>query len=463
QTVALNAAGIAVDAGVTADLPPGTATDERGLARVVGSSVDLGAFEQQAPQTFVVTTLNDELDSSNPNATLADMAGGTGLSLREALFLANEDPTTADTITFANNLSGGTIDLTLGQLKIDGSATIDGGSNGITVDAQGNSRVFDAVYGTSTINALTITGGNALGYSAGDGGAVQVGSSKVYGCANLTICNSTITNSQAAYGGGIAVNFGNSLQLTSDTISGNNAYLVGGGIANQGTLTLTNSTVENNSSGYIGGGIASDNTLTVIGSTLSGNQVSGLGGGLFPPGYTNGGGGGLYNSGNATLLDTTIAGNKSGYAGGGIYNSEQLTLTNVTLADNGAYNGGGLANAACGCGNVSIYDTTITGNDATQFGGGIYNANGAVTLANSIVAGNGAGYQDPDIAGTGTTNYTGVNLFSQAGVGRAGTDVYVSPPDLSQVFANLTTIDPDRVPNSGDEFQAGTLANNGGP
>ena len=99
----------------------------------------------------------------------------------------------------------------------------------------------------------------------------------------------------------------------------------------------------------------------------------------------------------------------------------------ITLADNSAYNGGGLANAACGCGNVSIYDTTITGNDATQFGGGIYNANGAVTLANSIVAGNGAGYQGPDIAGIGTTNYTGVNLFSQAGVGRAGTDVYVSP------------------------------------
>ena len=86
-----------------------------------------------------------------------------------------------------------------------------------------------------------------------------------------------------------------------------------------------------------------------------------------------------------------------------------------------------------------------------------------MTLANSIVAGNGAGYQGPDIAGTGTTNYTGVNLFSQAGVGRAGTDVYVSPPDLSQVFASLTTIDPDSVPNSGDEFQAGTLANNGGP
>src|SRR4029077_15718435 len=41
-------------------------------------------------------------------------------------------------------------------------------------------------------------------------------------------------------------------------------------------------------------------------------------------------------------------------------------------------------------------------------------------------------------------------------------DINVSPSDLSQVFASLTTIDPDGVPNSGDEFQAGTLASNGG-
>ena len=86
-----------------------------------------------------------------------------------------------------------------------------------------------------------------------------------------------------------------------------------------------------------------------------------------------------------------------------------------------------------------------------------------MTLTNSIVAGNGAGFQAPDVYSsslpTTTTNYAGVNLFSQAGVGRAGTDIYVSPSDLSQVFNTLTTIDP----TSGAEFQAGTLGNYGGP
>jgi hypothetical protein len=460
STVALNPTGIAIDAGSNAALPLDTydlnnngntgdqlPVDARDFSRAVGSSVDIGAFEQQAAQSFVVTTLTDELDSTNPNATLADMEGGTGLSLREALFLANEDPTTADTITFAANLAGGMIGLdpTLGQLTIDGNVTIDGSNDNITVDAQGNSRVFDALYGTSTINGLTMTDGNAAGTFAGDGGAIQVGTSKAFGGAALTVSNSTITDSLAAYGGGIAVNAGDSLQLTNSTVSSNSAYLVGGGIANQGTLTLTNSMVANNSSGYIGGGIASDNTLTVIDSTLSGNQTIGGPGAVIPPGYGYGGGGGLYNSGSAALLNTTIANNKTGYSGGGIYNSSALTLTNVTIAENSAYNGGGLFNAACGCGNVAIYDATITGNDATEFGGGIYNANGSLSLTNSIVAGNDTLYQGADIAAsaTATTTYSGVNLFSQAGVGRAGVDIY--QPDLTNIFVT------------------GTLGNYGGP
>ncbi|HZR62795.1 MAG TPA: right-handed parallel beta-helix repeat-containing protein [Xanthobacteraceae bacterium] len=474
-TVALNPTGIAVDSGVTADavydadsnpVTPDVPipTDARGFSRVAGSSVDIGAFEQQAPQSFVVTTLNDELDSTNANATIADMGGPNDLSLREALFLANEDPTTADTITFANDLSAGTIDLTLGQLQLFGGVTIDGDINGnntpaITIDAEGSSRVIDALYGTSTINGLAMTDG--YGFT---GGAVKVGSLSGYGSADVTISNSAITGNNAAYGGGIAVNYGSSLQLTNTYVATNYAYLVGGGIANQGSLTLTNSIVNDNTSGYIGGGIASDNTLTVIGSTLSNNKTGGVGPGL-PPHYYYRGGGGLYNSGSARLINTTISGNKGGYAGGGIYNSEDLTLINVTLANNSADYGGGLSNAACGCGNVSIDDTTITGNAATGHygGGGIANAGGTLTLANSIVAGNGAPGQGPDIYAYAAITYSGVNLFSQLGIGRLGTDIYVSPSDLAQVFNTLTTIDPDGVPNSGDEFLAGTLANNGGP
>ena len=34
---------------------------------------------------------------------------------------------------------------------------------------------------------------------------------------------------------------------------------------------------------------------------------------------------------------------------------------------------------------------------------------------------------------------------------------------LGDVFADTVTMDPDGTPDTGDEFQAGRLANNGGP
>ena len=223
-----------------------------------------------------------------------------------------------------------------------------------------------------------------------------------------------------------------------------------------GALTIVNSTVSGNVAGYIGGGIANDGALTVANSTLSGNR-SDLASGIYAPNA----GGGLYNAGTATLTSTTISGNTSGYAGGGIYNSGSLTLTNATVANNTAVYGGGLYNADCGCGDVTIDNATFSGNFASEVGGGIYNAAGTVALANSIVAGNGAGYSNPDIAtdtGFATTTFGGVNVFSQAGAGDAED---IDGAALSDIFASVVEI--DLTPVDGDEFQAGRLQNNGGP
>ena len=56
--------------------------------------------------------------------------------------------------------------------------------------------------------------------------------------------------------------------------------------------------------------------------------------------------------------------------------------------------------------------------------------------------------------------FAGVSVFSQAGVGGAG-DIHEA--DLGKIFAAVTTVDPDGTPGNGNEFQAGVLADNGGP
>src|SRR4029079_2981251 len=93
--------------------------------------------------TYTVTTLNDEGFGGGDLA--AETADGGGLSLREAIALANAN-SGADDITFAAALSGGTIRLTLGTLQVTTAAlTINGdlGNDGtpnitITGDALGN-------------------------------------------------------------------------------------------------------------------------------------------------------------------------------------------------------------------------------------------------------------------------------------------------------------------------------------
>ena len=145
--------------------------------------------------------------------------------------MANHDPLSADTITFDPSLIGGSnpgvddghLTLTRGELVIAGNVTVDGDVNGagITIDAADASRVFNISSGTSQLNHLALTNGDA-GYG-GHGGGVSVGSALHGTSASVTISNSTVAGSAAYYGGGVSVDFGSSLHLLNSTVSGNRA------------------------------------------------------------------------------------------------------------------------------------------------------------------------------------------------------------------------------------------------
>ena len=288
-------------------------------------------------------------------------------SLRQAI--ANAEA--GDTITFAASMVGQTINLSSGELGITKNTTIDATGLGITIDAQGQSRVFNIHSGATVVLAgLTITGGGNIQY----GGGIYNNSGGVLTVSDCTIIENKVTNGSGIYNTG-------TLTITNSTISKNPASNKGGGIYNTGTLTVTNSTIsENKSMSSDGGGIWNNGTLFVTNeSTISGNWAKYHGGGIYN-----------YQGGTVTITNSTIAKNKAKGDGGGIdsWRDATVTITSSTITGNQAGGaGGGIDNRF---GTLTVINTVIAGNRAeTGGGGGINNdEQGTLTVRNSTIAGN---------------------------------------------------------------------------
>ena len=396
QTIALLPNSPAINAG---DLTLAPTTDQRGLTRF--GSTDIGAFEYQ----FKVTATADS---------------GAG-SLRQAILNANA-ASTADTIIFTSLFNTAQIiALTSGQLTLTDAATttISGpGAALLTVSGNNTFGLLKINSGATTaISGLTLTHGNNINNSQGEGGGA------VYNDGTLTMSNCLVTGNTASSAWG------------------------GGGISNHGTATLTNSTISSNTSngnGVIGGGggVSNLGILTVADCTISGNTSTQFGGGGLENAYTA----------VAMLTDSTISGNTArGGAGldmdggnaGGV--GMTLTLIDCTVSGNTATAGPGGGFYAIRGGAATFTNCTVSGNTAsTSSGGGFAISFGGVTMtiANTIVAGNTASSL-PDVSGTVSSQ--GHNL-----IGIIGGSGWVAS-DLTGTLA--TPLNPHLA----------ALANNGGP
>ena len=191
----------------------------------------------------------------------------------------------------------------------------------------------------------------------------------------------------------------NPVELISLTVTGGKISSDGGGgiYNNNGTLTLTNSTVSGNSASYAGGIYNGSGTLTLTNSTISENTASSYAGGIYN-----------YSGIPLTITNSTVSGNTASSYAGGIYNENGSTLT--------------------------LTNSTVLGNSA-NYGGGIYNSSGTLTLANTIVSLNDAEDQESkDITGS----YTKINSiirddpgFVTAPIFEAGKLVNADEIDLS--------------------------------
>ena len=462
--------------------------------------------------TFTVTT---SLDENDAGASVA-APGGDGLSLREAIALANET-SGHDTIVFASGMgeefeNGGLIRLDMGELVITNSVTINGSGAGgeivITGDANNddvtlagtditdvsasrtalladNSRVFNITSASAdtTLEGITITGGRT---SEAFGSASYGSGGGVYSAADLTLTDTIINGNSTSYsagtGGGVHVS--GDTTITGSTISNNSTSefnASGGGVYSAGVTMITDSVISGNSTAGLtssGGGIFSNDILTITNSTITGNTTTGnnaVGGGILADntatitnstisnnsttgGFTEGGGINLGN-GTLTITNSTISGNSSSFTGGGIASRDtgDVTITGATISGNSSGGGGGVFTA----GETSLINSTVSGNSATGGGGGFLHA-GQLTVTNSILLGN-ATSQDPDdaeiISSTGVSPiFEGLNII--------GADSTIFD---AQTISNVINADPDAVfantqANASDPgILAGVLADNGGP
>ena len=302
----------AIDASYTeivAGVPP---IDQRGEPRIIGSRVDIGAFESQPPPSMRVDSLGDEVNG---------YYGSGDFTLREAILWAKQIPG-PDTIGFGEELVSALqsrtqqdplqLVLTGGEFLIDDELTILGpGSDLLSISGEDQSRIFSIAAGASVeIIDVTLTDGLA---DDADGGAIR-------NAGDLALRRVVVTNSSAAEGGGI-YNTGN-LLLDSAEVRDNSVPASGGGIYNAGTLELVGSTVSGSISGSPGAGIfvASGSQLIADNSTISSNRSSSRGGGIY---FTD--------SSIGTLTNVTISNNRAEQDGGGIWTSS--ADVSVTLND----------------------------------------------------------------------------------------------------------------------------------
>lgn len=211
------------------------------------------------PNSIYVDTLDDVVDADD---------GFT--SLREAVELANERDG-ADTIRIAVE---GVMALEDGEFDIKDDVEILG--NGVTVDAGGNSEIFDIDKEVSFgVENITLTNG----YSK-HGGAIHADKGVTLTLTDVNLIDNTAKDK----GGAIAVHKDATVFMTGGVVSGNTAKKEGGAfdIDKDGFLSLTGTIVDGNSAKK-GGAFAfdDDGSLTIEGGSLSNNSASDDGGAIY--------------------------------------------------------------------------------------------------------------------------------------------------------------------------------------
>ncbi len=379
--------------------------------------------------------------------TISDVTAADGVTtFREAVVLAN-NAADCDTINFDPALNGQTITLTgFSGLVLSGSTNVIGpGSSLLTITNSDSTYGLNSSGGDIDLSGLTFDDASSK-LSPGASGSVTVddiiiknsGSNglEIRSESTISVSNTTVIGSSNA-GLRITTNGGFNLSIDNSTFTGNTGAGIDirNGSATPITVAINNTTVDGNTN-YRGAGIqmslgdsATGDSVTISNSTISNNTTTNT---LNENFIENGSGGGILLSDatldyNLTIVQSTISGNTANAAGGGIFIGERTAGTSI-----------------------NINHSTITNNTA-EYGGGLFTLTPGsdVNLSNTIVAANTANSADL------TDEDVGVSWT----LGTAG-NVSADYSFIGTNFTNVTDAGTGSILNGGDPALA-ALADGG--
>ena len=274
--------------------------------------------------------------------------------------------------------------------------------------------------------------GNRTNLQDGAGVRVQSASFKMYGG---TITDNHVEEMSNDGGGGVAVSTSGKFIMHGGEISHNTSNGDCGGVAVVGSsFQMYGGSIINNNATNSGGGVGLWNdSFRLSGGTISGNTAKD-------------GGGGVYFSANSnnilTISDTVkIEGNTAANGGGVYLNTYNLTVTGGSISGNTATNSGGGVYFAGDTFNVSG-DVNITGNVVDSSPNNIYLPDGkTITVGGALTGSDKIGVttentpDDPKYVriASGNTNYAKPEKFQYENDGTIAVSAVVSGSTASLV------------------------------
>jgi hypothetical protein len=375
QTMALLPGSPLIDAGDDSICagPQVNNLDQRGVARLLGSHCDIGAYEYQPVVRYVKQDATGTNDGSSWENAHTDLQAALAAAVPgEEIWVAagTYKPTTGTDRTISFTLKNGVAiyggfagaETLLDERDYETNVTILSGDIGVEGDNSDNS--YHVVDGSNTnhsaiLDGFTITAGNAdhpadpSDYDYGGGMYINEGSPRLQ--------QLIFTENQAELGGGLYVKTNSErggdrfdLILTNVVFRNNTATIEGGGLGTYlgpqppdstwSSLSLTDVTFENSTAARTGGGMSNlGGELRLQNVRFTGNSALG-GGGLSDVPYSS-----------SVLTNVTFSHNSAIDGGGGMLigsiPAARITLTNVTFDNNSTpANGGGLLHAGDGGG-----------------------------------------------------------------------------------------------------------------